>query len=75
MTCAQYSDFLDRYQLQTQKLFKKGYGIPRLKSSLQKLYDRHLVKRYEISISHKANWSFAFYADKWNVLIIYEILY
>jgi hypothetical protein len=37
----------------TQKLLKQGYIAPRLKSSLQKFYDRHhnLVDHYEISIS------------------------
>ena len=51
--CAQYSDFLDRLQLLTQKLLKQGYVAPRLKSSLQKFYGRHhdLVDRDEISIS------------------------
>ena len=50
---AQYSDFLDRYQLLTKKLRKQDYVAPRLKSSLQQLYCRHqnLVDRYEISIS------------------------
>ena len=50
---AQYSDFLDRYQLLTKKLRKQDYVAPRLKSSLQQLYFRHqnLVDRYEISIS------------------------
>ncbi len=33
--CAQYSDFLDRAQLLTQKLLKQGYVAPSLKSSLQ----------------------------------------
>ena len=37
--CAQYIDFLDRYQLLTQKLLK------------QKFYRRHHNHRYEISIS------------------------
>ena len=37
--CAQYIDFLDRYQLLTQKLLK------------QKFYCRHHNHRYEISIS------------------------
>ena len=32
--CAQYSDFLDRVQLLTQKLPKQDYFAPRLKSSL-----------------------------------------
>ena len=32
--CAQYSDFLDRAQLPTQKLPKQGNGATRLKSSL-----------------------------------------
>ena len=51
--CAQYSNFLDRAQLLTQKLLKQGYVVPRLKSSLQKLYRRYhnLVVGYEISIS------------------------
>ena len=31
--CAQYSNFLDRTQLLTQKLLKQGYTVPRLKSS------------------------------------------
>ena len=49
----QYSDFLDRAQLLTQKLPNQGYGAPRMKSSLLKLYDGHhnLVDRYEISTS------------------------
>jgi predicted O-linked N-acetylglucosamine transferase (SPINDLY family) len=33
--CAQYSDFLDRAQLLTQKLLEQGYVAPRLKSLLQ----------------------------------------
>ena len=51
--CAQYSDFLDRAQLLTQKLLKQGYVAPRLKSSLLKFYGCHhnLVDRYEISSS------------------------
>ena len=50
---AQYSDFLDRAQLLTQKLPKQGYAVPTLKSNLQTFYGRHheLVDRYEISIS------------------------
>ena len=32
----QYSDFLDRLQL-----LQQGFAAPRLKSSLQKFYDRH----------------------------------
>ena len=52
-TCAQYSDCLDRDQLLTQKLLKQGYGVARLKLSLQTFYGRHhnLFDRYEISIS------------------------
>ena len=34
--CAQYSDFLDRTKLLTQKLLKQGYIAPMLKPSLQK---------------------------------------
>ena len=51
--CAQYSDFLDRAQLLTQKLLKQGYVAPRMKASLQQFNNRHhnLVDRYEISIS------------------------
>ena len=51
--CAQYSDFLDRAQLLTQKLLKQGYVAPKLKLSLQQLCGRHhnLVDHYEISIS------------------------
>jgi hypothetical protein len=51
--CDQYSDFLERAQLLTQKLLKQGYVAPRLKLSLQIFYCRHhdLVDRYEISIS------------------------
>jgi hypothetical protein len=47
------SNFLDRVQLLMQKLLNRGYVVPMLKSSLQKLYGRHynLVDRYEISIS------------------------
>ena len=36
--CAQYSDFLYRAQLLTQKVLKQVYVAPRLMSSLQKLY-------------------------------------
>jgi hypothetical protein len=52
--CAQYSEFLDEAQLLTQKLLKQEYVAPRLKLSLQILYDglHNLVDRYEISISH-----------------------
>jgi hypothetical protein len=32
MDCAHYSDFLDRYELLTRRLFKQGYVAPRLKS-------------------------------------------
>jgi hypothetical protein len=48
-----YSDFLDRARLLTQMLFKQGYVVISLKSSLQKLYSRHhlLVGRYKTSIS------------------------
>ena len=54
--CAQYSDFLDRAQLLTQKLLKQGHVAPRLKSSLQKFHGRHhnLVGLYEMSISQMA---------------------
>ena len=50
---AQYSDFLDRAQLLTQKLHKQGYAVPMLKSTIQAFYGRHheLVDSYEISIS------------------------
>ena len=34
MECAQYSDFLDKAQLLTQKLFKQGHVALMLKSSL-----------------------------------------
>jgi hypothetical protein len=48
---SQYSDFLDRAQLLTQKLLKQGYFAP--KSSLQKFYGGHhdLIDRYELSMS------------------------
>ena len=36
--CAQYSDFLDRAQLLTQKLLKQCYFAPKLKSSIQKFF-------------------------------------
>ena len=51
--CPQYSDFINRAQLLTQKLLKQGYVAPKLKFSLQKLYGRHhnLVESDEISIS------------------------
>jgi len=51
--CAQYSNFLHRAQLMTQKPLKQDYVTPRLKSSLQTFYSRHhnRVDRYEISIS------------------------
>ena len=54
--CPQYSDYLDRAQLLTQKLLKQGYVAPRLKLSLQKVYGRHhnLDDHYEITISQMA---------------------
>ena len=54
--CAQYSEFLDRAQLLTQKLLKQSYLAPRLKSSPHKFCSRHhdLVDRYERSISQMA---------------------
>jgi hypothetical protein len=57
--------FLDRAQLLTQKLLKKGYVAPRLKSSLHKFYGRHheLFDRYEISISQMTMDMFPFYVD------------
>jgi hypothetical protein len=39
--CAQYIDFLDRVQMQTQKLLKQGYVSSSLSSSLQNFYGRH----------------------------------
>jgi len=59
-TCAQYSDFLGRAQLLTQKLLKQGYVAPKLKSSLQKLHGRHqdLVTKYPY-----LNGSFTLYVD------------
>ena len=50
---AKYSDFLNIAQLLTEELLKQDYVTLRLKSSLEKFYDRHhdLVDRYEISIS------------------------
>jgi hypothetical protein len=49
--CVQW--VVERAQLLTQKLLKHSYVAPRLKSSLQKFYDRHhnLVDRDELSIS------------------------
>ena len=59
-----YSDFLDRARLLTQMLFKQGYVVISLKSSLQKLYSRHhlLVGRYKTSISQMTMDFFTFYA-------------
>ena len=56
-SCTQYSDFLDRAQLLTQNLLKKGNVAQRLKSLLQKLYGYHrdLVDHYKISISQTTN--------------------
>jgi hypothetical protein len=50
---AKYGDLLNITQLLTQELLNQDYVTLRLKSSLQKFYDRHhdLVDRYEISIS------------------------
>ena len=61
--CVQYSDFLDRTHLLTQKLLKQGYVAPRLKSSLQKLYGHHhnLVDRYEIHLYIYLKWQWIFY--------------
>ena len=63
--CDQYSDFLERAQLLTQKLLKQGYVAPRLKLSLQIFYCRHhdLVDRYEISISQMTIGSSPLYVD------------
>ena len=51
--CCQYSDFLNRAQLLTNKLLQQGYVAQRLKSSLLKFYGRHhdLIDRYETSVS------------------------
>ena len=51
--CAQYIDFLDRVQMQTQKLLKQGYVSSSLSSSLQNFYGRHhdLIDQ-NIHISH-----------------------
>ena len=51
--CVQYSDFLERGQLLSQKLLSQGYVKPRLESSLRKFYGRHheLVDHYGISVS------------------------
>ena len=48
----------------TQKLLKQSYVAPRLKSSLQKLYDRHhdLIDLRNIHILYN-NGSFTFYVD------------
>ena len=49
--CAQYNDFLDRAQLLTQKLLKKGYVANMLKSSLQKIrYDFHMKTMFGSSL-------------------------
>ena len=55
-SCAQYSDFLDRTLLLTQKLLKEGYVASTLKSLQQDFYGRYhdLVDRYEISIFQMA---------------------
>ena len=64
-TCAQYSDCLDRDQLLTQKLLKRGYDVARLKLFLQTFYGRHhnLIDHYEISISQMTMDFFTFYVD------------
>ena len=51
--CVQYSDFLERGQLLSQKLLSQGYVKPKLESSLRKFYVRHheLVDHYGISVS------------------------
>lgn len=48
--CAKCSNCLDRARLLTQKLLKQGYVVPRLKSSLYKIYGCHheLVDSYEL---------------------------
>ena len=50
--CVQYSDFLKRAQMRTQRLHKQDNVERGFKFSLQRLYDHHheLVDRYEISI-------------------------
>lgn len=52
-TCRSYTDVLYRAKLLTDKLLGQGYATSRLKTSVQKLYDRHhdLVDRYDVTIS------------------------
>lgn len=56
MACTQYSDFLDRPQLLTQKPLKHYCVALRFKKSQQKFFDRlnELIERYTISISEMA---------------------
>jgi hypothetical protein len=51
--CGSYQDFLDRGLLLTRKLLNQRFLLVKLKSSIQKFYDRHhdLVDRYGISVS------------------------
>jgi hypothetical protein len=82
--CAQRSVFLDRAQLLTQKLLKRNYVTPRLKSSLKQFHGRHhdLVDNYEIFISQMTMESFTFYVDafcplsgKLHTLVMLEYCY
>ena len=64
-TCAQYSDFLDRTKLLTQKLLKQGYVEPKLKSSIQTFSTVDItiwltVTKYPYL---KGNGYFTFYVD------------
>ena len=47
--CVQYSDFLEKGQLLSQKLLSPGYVKPSLQSSLRKFYG--LIDHYGISVS------------------------
>ena len=50
--CSHYHDFLQRCEVLTEKLQKKGYVRPRLQRAFKKFYGRHheLVKRYNVSV-------------------------
>ena len=74
--CAQYSDFLSRAQLLTQKLLKQGYVSPGLKSSLQKPLRLSSQSGWPVRNVHISNdnGSFTFYVDVFFPLLLSRLL-
>ena len=55
--CSSYECFILRARRLSSKLFKQGYLVERLKSSLRKFYGRYgdLIQQYEVSLSPMLN--------------------